>query len=384
MSGLGGCRATCGSAGALGCAGRGCCSGSAGGRAGGRAPAGARPRSLPCLTCLLCTPYALPLGFTSFISLGELQDPARGLLAGDTLRVKARAPRPRSLAPCALHAPMARDACRCSLAHIPPTPHPPLPFSRSGQVSVEVKVAEDLSYDSRKETGFVGLKNQGATCYMNSLLQTLFNISQFRKVGRAGGRGPGACLPACLPACAGRRVQRRRRSNARRRRTGVAACGSPHNRARLASQAVYHMPTSEDAEPDKSMPLALQSVFYKLQFTQGPVSTKDLTRSFGWDTADAFQQHDVQELNRVLCDRLEEKMKVGRGAVGQGARGAPRCCDAAQWCVRVCLCAPLRTLLRGILKCSAQPTPAPLPHTSGPCPPLGAGHARGGDGGQAV
>ena len=49
----------------------------------------------------------------------------------------------------------------------------------------------------------------------------------------------------------------------------------------------------------------------QLQFTGGPVSTKDLTRSFGWDSADAFQQHDVQELNRILCDRLEEKMKVG-------------------------------------------------------------------------
>jgi ubiquitin carboxyl-terminal hydrolase 7 len=49
-----------------------------------------------------------------------------------------------------------------------------------------------------------------------------------------------------------------------------------------------------------------------LQFTQGPVSTKDLTRSFGWDTMDAFQQHDVQELNRILCDRLEEKMKGTR------------------------------------------------------------------------
>ncbi|CAK9011084.1 unnamed protein product [Durusdinium trenchii] len=32
-------------------------------------------------------------------------------------------------------------------------------------------------------------------------------------------------------------------------------------------------------------------------------------RSFGWDTADAFMQHDAQELNRLLCDRLEEQMK---------------------------------------------------------------------------
>lgn len=128
------------------------------------------------------------------------------------------------------------------------------------QVKVEVTVTtpDDVpTYDSRAETGFVGLKNQGATCYMNSLLQTLYNVNAFRK-------------------------------------------------------AVYHMPTSEDEEPSNSMPLALQSVFYKLQFTQGPVSTNDLTASFGWDTTDAFQQHDVQELNRILCDRLEEKMKGTR------------------------------------------------------------------------
>ena len=37
--------------------------------------------------------------------------------------------------------------------------------------------------------------------------------------------------------------------------------------------------------------------------------TKDLTRSFGWDSVDAFMQHDVQELNRVLCEKLEDKMK---------------------------------------------------------------------------
>ncbi|PSC73213.1 ubiquitin carboxyl-terminal hydrolase 12 [Micractinium conductrix] len=151
-------------------------------------------------------------GFTTFINFPDLRDPARGFLADDTLRVK---------------------------------------------VNVEVKPPEDVGYDSRKETGFVGLKNQGATCYMNSLLQTLFNINAFRR-------------------------------------------------------AVYHMPTSEDSDPASSMPLALQSVFYKLQFTAGPVSTKDLTSSFGWDTADAFQQHDVQELELILYDALENKMKDTR------------------------------------------------------------------------
>ena len=43
--------------------------------------------------------------------------------------------------------------------------------------------SEDMLHDSKKETGFVGLKNQGATCYMNSLLQTLYNINYFRQVG---------------------------------------------------------------------------------------------------------------------------------------------------------------------------------------------------------
>eukprot|EP00887_Chlorella_sp_A99_P006814 scaffold2.g6814.t1 len=117
------------------------------------------------------TAQANDWGFTSFISLTEVHDPTRGFLEGDEMVVK---------------------------------------------VEVSVTVPEDLRYDTRAATGFVGLKNQGATCYMNSLLQTLYNINQFRR----------------------------------------------------------------------------------LQFTPGPVSTKDLTRSFGWDTSDAFQQHDVHELYR--------------------------------------------------------------------------------------
>lgn len=70
------------------------------------------------------------------------------------------------------------------------------------------------------------------------------------------------------------------------------------------------MPTTENDMPSGSIPLALQSLFYKLQFNASSVATKELTKSFGWDTYDSFMQHDVQELNRVLCEKLEDKMKV--------------------------------------------------------------------------
>ncbi|KAL5221469.1 hypothetical protein ABZP36_026182 [Zizania latifolia] len=116
------------------------------------------------------------------------------------------------------------------------------------------RVVDYSNYDSKKETGYVGLKNQGATCYMNSLLQTLYHIPYFRR-------------------------------------------------------AVYHMPTMENDTPSRSILLALQSLFYKLQHGDNSVSTKALTKSFGWDSVDSFLQHDVQELNRVLCEKLEDKMK---------------------------------------------------------------------------
>ncbi|KAL3620232.1 ubiquitin carboxyl-terminal hydrolase 13 [Castilleja foliolosa] len=82
---------------------------------------------------------------------------------------------------------------------------------------------------------------------------------------------------------------------------------------------VYHMPTSVNDVPSTSIPLALQSLFYKLQYSDNSVTTKLLTQSFGWDTDDAFLQHDVQEFNRVLCENLEEKMKrtVVEGAIQQ-------------------------------------------------------------------
>ncbi len=46
-------------------------------------------------------------------------------------------------------------------------------------------------------------------------------------------------------------------------------------------QAVYLMPTESD-DAAKSVPLALQRVFYELQFSDKPVGTKKLTKSFGF------------------------------------------------------------------------------------------------------
>lgn len=50
------------------------------------------------------------------------------------------------------------------------------------QVHVVADAPHGVSWDSKKHTGYVGLKNQGATCYMNSLLQTLYFTNELRKV----------------------------------------------------------------------------------------------------------------------------------------------------------------------------------------------------------
>lgn len=112
-----------------------------------------------------------------------------------------------------------------------------------------------INYNSKKETGMVGLKNQGATCYLNSLLQSLYFTNAFRK-------------------------------------------------------AVYQIPT--EAESDRktaNSAWALQRLFYMLQSYDEAVSTQELTASFGWETKHIFEQQDVQELSRILMERMEERMK---------------------------------------------------------------------------
>jgi ubiquitin carboxyl-terminal hydrolase 7 len=129
-------------------------------------------------------------------------------------------------------------------------------YIKDDSITLEVHVVADaphgVSWDSKKHTGYVGLKNQGATCYMNSLLQTLYFTNQLRR-------------------------------------------------------AVYKMPTESD-DSTKSVALALQRVFHELQFCDKPVGTKKLTKSFGWETLDSFMQHDVQEFLRVMTNVRVKKI----------------------------------------------------------------------------
>jgi ubiquitin carboxyl-terminal hydrolase 7 len=131
------------------------------------------------------------------------------------------------------------------------------------QVHVTADAPHGVSWDSKKHTGYVGLKNQGATCYMNSLLQTLYFTNQLRKVNSLPSDSEWQLTCLCY------------------------------------LQAVYKMPTESD-DSTKSVALALQRVFHELQFCDKPVGTKKLTKSFGWETLDSFMQHDVQEFLRVV------------------------------------------------------------------------------------
>ncbi|KAL2264287.1 hypothetical protein VTK26DRAFT_7892 [Humicola hyalothermophila] len=138
----------------------------------------------------------------------------------------------------------------------------PLVEDDSANISAYVRIVEDETgvlwhnfnnYDSKKETGYVGLKNQGATCYLNSLLQSLYFTNAFRK-------------------------------------------------------AIYRIPTEQDESMNNSA-YTLQRLFYQLQTSNTAVGTNELTKSFGWETRHIFEQQDVQELSRKLMERMEDKMK---------------------------------------------------------------------------
>ncbi|KAM7219944.1 ubiquitin carboxyl-terminal hydrolase [Rhypophila decipiens] len=138
----------------------------------------------------------------------------------------------------------------------------PIVEDDTANITAYVRIVEDETgvlwhslnnYDSKKETGYVGLKNQGATCYLNSLLQSLYFTNAFRV-------------------------------------------------------AIYQIPTEHDDRMVNSA-YALQRLFYQLQTSNQSVGTNELTKSFGWDSRQIFEQQDVQEFSRKLMEQMENKMK---------------------------------------------------------------------------
>ncbi|XP_074548173.1 ubiquitin carboxyl-terminal hydrolase 40 isoform X2 [Halichoeres trimaculatus] len=115
----------------------------------------------------------------------------------------------------------------------------------------------------RGRSNLCGIKNQGGTCYLNSLLQTLLFTPEFREELFSLGSEELGCL--------------------------------------------------EDKEkPDakvRVIPLELQRLFASLLLVdQQSASTANLTDSFGWNSSEGTNQHDVQELNRILFSALEHSL----------------------------------------------------------------------------
>ncbi|XP_022056802.2 ubiquitin carboxyl-terminal hydrolase 40 isoform X2 [Acanthochromis polyacanthus] len=115
----------------------------------------------------------------------------------------------------------------------------------------------------RGRSNLCGIKNQGGTCYLNSLLQTLLFTPEFRE--------------------------------------------------ELFSLGVDELGCLEDKDKPEAkvrvIPLELQRLFARLLLLdQQSASTADLTDSFGWNSSEGTNQHDVQELNRILFSALEHSL----------------------------------------------------------------------------
>ncbi len=94
------------------------------------------------------------------------------------------------------------------------------------------------------------------------------------------------------------------------------------------------------------------------------VETTDLTKSFGWDSSESWQQHDVQELCRVMFDALEQRFsKDGYerpNLINELYQGTlldyVKCLEVSGcvWvCVCVCVCVGVIALL---LQCEVEST----------------------------
>ena len=131
---------------------------------------------------------------------------------------------------------------------------PPLPKGFSFQNTISLSNQETGKITSK----YLGLRNLGCTCYLNSLLQSLFMTPDFR-----------------------------------------------YNILKWKFNNEIH------GSPEDCIPFQLQKLFCRLQFPiRDEEYTTDLTKSFGWDMKDVSYQHDIEELCRVLFEAIQAYLSV--------------------------------------------------------------------------
>eukprot|EP01038_Epipyxis_sp_PR26KG_P012144 gene12144-16261_t len=107
-----------------------------------------------------------------------------------------------------------------------------------------------ITVNRHKDISATGLLNQGATCYLNSLIQSLYHIKEFNKI-------------------------------------------------------IFQVSSNESNKPIPLIIKELQRLFgYMMLTNKAAVSTSSLIHAFGWNKSQMFEQHDIHEFFSVLIDAL--------------------------------------------------------------------------------